>query len=372
MFLEENYTGAQDMLESRAESTDEFLKEEAAYMMAVAEFRRGNENSGDILKAFIDTYPETIHRHELNFLIGSFHYDKKEWEEARFWFNVSDLDYLTLAEQEDYSFRAGYTHMQLGNTDEATRYFGLLSNNSIKYRDAADFYMGYIEYSNQNYNAAMQRFDRLRNHPEYQEEVAFYTAQAAFFDGRIDEAIRLSESFLQRYPASGHQTEMSRVLGNSYYRLGQPSRAIPYYERYINTIDRPLRGCLFPGALLLESGRYNDAVGMFQQAVGEADELTQSAVALGTNILAAEPEATCTNGIRSGIAPQLRSASRETAMFNYALLAHETNFSVFSESITLFENFLRSFQFAIHRSGERYPGGNIPDYQGLPSGTERD
>src|SRR5690554_8089213 len=34
---------------------------------------------------------------------------------------------------------------------------------------------------------------------------------------------------------------------------------------------------------------------------------------------------------------------RKTSMFNYALLAHETNFSVFSESITLFENFLREF-----------------------------
>lgn len=30
-------------------------------------------------------------------------------------------------------------------------------------------------------------------------------------------------------------------------------------------------------------------------------------------------------------------------MFNYALLTHQTNFSVFSESITLFENFLREF-----------------------------
>ena len=32
-----------------------------------------------------------------------------------------------------------------------------------------------------------------------------------------------------------------------------------------------------------------------------------------------------------------------TAMFNYALLTHQTNFSVFSESITLFENFLREY-----------------------------
>ena len=211
-------------------------------------------------------------------MIGSFHYDHKEWEEARFWFNLSDLDYLTLSEQEDYSFRSGYTHLQLGNADEATRYFGLLSTNSTRYRDAADFYLGYIEYANQNYTAALQRFNRLQNHPEYQEEIAFYTAQAAFFEGRIDEAIRLSESFIQRYPASDHQTEMNRVLGNSYYRLGQPSRAIPYYERYIGSVTRPLRGdAYFLGLSYFESGRYNDALTMFQQAIGEADELSQNA-----------------------------------------------------------------------------------------------
>lgn len=42
---------------------------------------------------------------------------------------------------------------------------------------------------------------------------------------------------------------------------------------------------------------------------------------------------------RHNFSPQVR----ETAMFNYALLAHETNFSVFSESISLFENFLQQF-----------------------------
>ncbi len=44
---------------------------------------------------------------------------------------------------------------------------------------------------------------------------------------------------------------------------------------------------------------------------------------------------------------------RETALFNYALLAHETNFSVFSESITLFENFLSEYpQLTVYQPGE--------------------
>ena len=346
MFMEGNWTGAQDLLTIFSDkSEDAFLKEEAAYMIAVSSFKKGNNNSGQNIKDFLDAYPETIHRNQANFLVGSVHFKRDEWENALFWFNMADLDYLSLDEQEDYSFRTGYTHLQLKNRDEAARYFGLLSQNSTKYRDAADFYLGYIEYTNGNYAAAIKRFDRLRNHPEYQEETAFYTAQATFFDGKLDESVRLSESFLQRYPHSEHATELNRILGNSYYRLGQPTRSIPYYERYMIGIDRPLRGdAYFMGLSYFETGKYNQAVQMFQRAVGESDELSQNAqLQLGQSYLKLNLKQQAQMAFEAAARDNFNPQVRETAMFNYALLAHETNFSVFSESITLFENFLREF-----------------------------
>jgi TolA-binding protein len=346
MFLEGNYVGAKDMLSRfTMVSDDAYLKEEAAYMTAVSSFMGGSENGGDILKAFLDRYPETVHRHLVSFLIGSSHYDKKEWEAARIWFNLADLDYLTMQEQEDYSFRTGYTHLQLGNKEEATRFFGLLSQNSTKYRDAADFYLGYIDYSNSDYAGALQRFQRLKDHPEYSEEVAFYTAQAAFFDGRLEEAVRLSESFVNRYPQSEHRTELYRVLGNSHYRLGQAPRAIPYYEHYISSIGRPLRGdAYFLGLSYFETGKYNEAVTLFQQAVGVADALSQNAqLQLGQTYLKLNQKQQAQMAFEAATRDNFDPQVREAAMFNYALLAHETNFSVFSESITLFEHFLREY-----------------------------
>lgn len=346
LFLEGNYTAAQELLaQFSSVSKDELLKEEAAYMFAVSSFYTGNERSGEILQGHLERYPETIHRHQLQFLIGSYYYDKKEWDEALHWFKEADLDYLTLTDQEAYSFRSGYAQMQTGNREEATRLFGLLSQNSETYRDAADFYLGYIDYANGNYTTAMQRFERLRNHPEYQEEVAFYTAQANFFDGKFDDAIRLAEAFVQRFPVSEHQTEMYRVLGNSYYRLGQPSRAIPYYERYMASDQRPLRGdAYFLGLSYFESGRYSDAVNMIQQAVGESDELSQNAqLQLGQCYLRLNQKQPAQMAFEAASRDNFDPQVRETAMFNYALLAHETNFSVFSESIALFETFLREF-----------------------------
>ena len=346
MFLEGNYAGAEDMLARfLLESNDQRMKEEAAYMRAVASFKRGGEESIALLKAFLNNHPESLHRHPLYFLIGSYHYDRKEWETARSWFALADLDYLTLTDQEDYTFRSGYTELQLGNHEEATRRFGLLSLNSSRYRDAADFYLGYIDYSNRNYTAALNRFQRLKDHPDYREEVAFYTAQGTFFDGRLNEAVQLAESFLAQYPGSNHLSELNRVLGNSYFRLGQPSRAIPYYERYLSSTAKPLRGdAYFLGLSYTESGKLEEALKMFQLAVGDADALSQNAqLQLGQTYLKLNRKQEAQMAFEAAARDNYDPQVRETAMFNYALLAHETNLSVFSESITLFENFLREF-----------------------------
>ncbi|HCF81550.1 MAG TPA: hypothetical protein DER39_07590, partial [Porphyromonadaceae bacterium] len=71
-----------------------------------------------------------------------------------------------------------------------------------KYRNAGNFYAGYIDYTNGNYDAALRRFEGLRNHPEFGEQVAFYSAQSTFFNNKLDEAIRLADSFLKAYPRS--------------------------------------------------------------------------------------------------------------------------------------------------------------------------
>ena len=346
MFLEGNYTGAQDLLSQYvAESNDRFLTEEARYMMAVSSFHKGVKNSGDVMKTFLDEHPENIHHHQVKFLIGSYHFDEKDWKLAKFWFDQADLDYLKPSEQEDFSFRNAYANLQLGNKDEAYRLFGLLSQNSRKYRDAGNFYTGYIDYTNGNYDAALRRFEGLRNHPEFGEQVAFYSAQSTFFNNKLDEAIRLAESFLNTYPRSEHATEMYRVLGNSNYRQGRATSAIPYYEKYFANTAKPLRGdAYFMGLSYVEAGKLNEAVQMFQRAAGERDALNQNAqLQIGQTYLKLNQKQQAQIAFETASRDNYDPQVRETAMFNYALLAHDTNFSVFSESITLFENFLKEF-----------------------------
>ena len=346
MFLEENYTGSYDLLsEYIKQGTDANLIEEAEYYMAASTFYRNTPNSGDIMKEYLNNYPETIHHHQVKFLIGSYHFNEKDWKKTIFWFDQANLDYLSLEEQEDFSFRLAYSEMQAGNKESAARLFGLLAQNSNRYRDAGNFYYGYIEYTKGNYDNALSRFKLVANNPKFGQEVAFYTAQSTFLNDNLEEAIRLSDAFVSRFPESEHAAEMYRILGNSNYRLGRSSRAIPYYEKYQQSVKEPLRGdAYFLGLSYLEANKLNEAVKMFQYATGESDALAQNAhLYLGQTYLKMNDKPKAQMSFASASRTNFDVRARETAMFNYALLTHQTNFSVFSESITLFENFLREY-----------------------------
>lgn len=346
MFIAENYVGAQDvLLKFLSKTDDDILRHEAEYMLAVTSFKRGETQCKDELYNFWINNPKSIYSDQIAFLLGSYYFNENEWSDAKEWFDMSDLDYLSSADQEDYSFRVAYTNMQIGDTAEASRLFGLLAQNSKKYRDASDFYYGYIDYTNGNYSAALNRFQRLSNNPEFSEEVAFYTAQAAYFDDKREEAVSLSESFLSRYPRSKHTTEINRILGNSYYRMGMSSKSVSYYENYLTGTSDILRGdAYYIGQAYRETGKYDDAIKMFQMATGERDELSQNAqLQLGYSFLKLNQKQQAQMAFEAASRDNFNPQVRETAMFNYALLAHETNFSVFSESITLFENFLRAY-----------------------------
>jgi tetratricopeptide (TPR) repeat protein len=346
LFLEGDYAAAHEMLaEFLDRSDDAALREEAEYMMAACGFYRGEEHGGERLMAFLKEHPESVHRNEGAFLVASYFFDRKEWQTAKEWFDRCSIDYLTPSEQEEYGFRRAYTLLQMGMKDEAERWFGLLYQNSKKYADAADYYLGYIAYSRGEYASALERFNRLKNHPMYGEEASFYEAQAVFFDGKLEEAVRLAEAFVEAYPQSGHLGEMYRVLGNANYRLGYANRALTYYEKYMATTDKPLRGdAYFMGLAYIDAGKYADAIRMLQLAVGPADKLTQHAqLQLGQLYLRQGDKQQAQFAFEAASREDFDPKVTETALYNYALLVHETNMSVFGESIALFEKFLRMY-----------------------------
>lgn len=156
----------------------------------------------------------------MNFLIGSIHFERGEYQKAIFWFNESDIDMLSPEQQEAYSFRLAYSLLQTGEMDKARGYFSRIQQIGTKYREASTYYVAYIDYATGKYNNALVEFSRLKEMPDYREQSLYYITQIYFIQNKYEKVVSEGEELLSSYPNSKNNSEVYRILGNSYYHLG--------------------------------------------------------------------------------------------------------------------------------------------------------
>lgn len=346
MFQLKNYSGCIDKLESYKEhSKDADLIQEADYMLACAAYEQGKKNAPEVLKNFLDTYPDTRHADEINYMIGSAHFARDEYQKAVYFFNRSNLDLLSTEQQETYCFRLAYSLLQTGKMDEARHYFSLLKKIGKKYNNAASYYVAYIDYVTGNYNSALVEFTRLKSNPEYKKQSLYYMAQIYFIQNKFDKVIAEGEILLEEYPRSENNGEIYRIMGNSFYHLGNPDEAIRMLSKYVETVKDPMRGDLYIlGVCYYNKGEYSKAVKCLGQTVRKNDAVTQSAyLYLGQAYLKLGDKNNARMAFENAAKVNFDREIKETALFNYALLIHETAFTGFGESVALFESLLNDF-----------------------------
>lgn len=346
MFLDNNYVGCINALEEfNKKSADSKLKKEADFMIVGSMFYLGNDKAADYLKDYLERYPESYHRNQICFYIGSTHFAEKDWKKALYWFSQSDIDYLTVNEQEDFSYRTAYANLQEGNRAEAKRLFGLLTRNSNKYGEPAAYYLAYANFQDGEYDQAIPIFRKLKNKAEYKETATFFLMQSAFLQGDLNETIIEGQDYISSYPNSKNTTEVYRLLGNSYYRQGNTTNAIANYERYLENTEVPFRDDMYQLAeAYYQTGSYSNAVGALKNVASTADQLGQAGyMLLGQSYLKVNDVANAIMAFDAAARVQFDRTISEEALYNYVMLMNQNGGSAFGQAITASQRFLTEY-----------------------------
>ena len=346
LFSLKNYSGCIDKLEAyKQHSTDADLIQEADYMLVYSAYEQGRPNAVELLKDYLDVYPASRHADEVNFLIGSAHFGQGEYQKAIFWFNESNIDMLSSEQQEVYCFRLAYSLLQIGDMEKARGYFARIEQIGTKYREASTYYVAYIDYATGKYNNALVEFTRLKDLPDYKERSLYYITQIYFIQNKYEKVISEGKELLASYPDSENNSEVYRIMGNAYYHLGNEDQAINMLSKYVSSTDSPLRGDLYIlGVCYYNKGNYSSAVNALGRTVRENDALSQNAyLYLGQSYLKLKDKNNARMAFEAAATSSFDKQVKEAAMYNYALLIHETAFTGFGESVTIFEDFLNDF-----------------------------
>ncbi len=352
MFEDKNYPGCIDKLKEYKKTVSDLdLLEETEYMLLVCNYKQGKSVTPSALKEYLDNYPANVHVDEMAFMIGSLHFEYKEYLLAVHWFKRANLDNLSLENQEDYAYRMALSYLKTGkNKDEAQRLFGLLSQNSGKYHYAAIYYLACVDYDDKNYNSALNGFNKLTEKQEFQPEVFYCITQINFAQGHYSQTIKEGNELLDRYPDNERNTDLCRIVGISYFREDNYKSASQYLLKYAESTNNPNRNDLYTlGFSLYNIKNYNKAIEYFGKVITKNDALGQNAnFFLGQSYLKIGNQKNALMAFEAAAHSNFDAQTKEAATYNYAILLHQTSISPFGESVTVLENFLNTYPNSIY------------------------
>ncbi|GET23756.1 tetratricopeptide repeat protein [Prolixibacter sp. NT017] len=314
---------------------------EATYYKAVCALEMGNRNGKEELEDFIDKYPNSPQISMAHFRLANVEFANKRYRQAMRDYEKVDAYLLPRAESDEYKFKLGYCYLDNGENEKAKTYFYDLKNKRGKFSRAAAYYWAHINYLEGNYETALLEFQKLKDDPQYSGIVPFYTAQIYFMQKKYDEVIKMAPPLLKA-ASPERKIDISKIIGDSWFQKDQYSKALPYLNDYMKNTEKPTTDDYYIiGMCQYETGDYKQAIANIERATRDKDAVAQNAYyhLAGAYLKDGQKQKAMmafSNASEMSFDPKIK----EDALFQYAKITYELDYSPFNEAIKAFDKYI--------------------------------
>lgn len=334
---------------------DKGLGPSSAYYAALCATRLFHDDAMYRMLKFTQDYPESSHLNEANFELAKLQYNAKKYADAIAAFNQVDVYELSADDMAEFNFKLGYCYLKTDNLDKAKGSLFEVKNKENKYTIPATYYFAHIAYRQKNYETALKDFEKLKTDETFKGIVPYYIVQIYSYQGKYDELPGVAIPLLSN-DKTKRSSELSRLVGDAYYRTGKYTEAIPYLEKYAD----PHQGNIAQvdayelAFSYYKTSQYEKAIKYFQTAAKGQDSLSQSAFYhLADCFVRTNQKTFASNAFLSAYKINADKTISEDALFNYAKLSIELSYSPYNEAIKSLQKYLADYP-ATPRADEAY------------------
>lgn len=347
LFLRRDYAAAQQTLSRFVQQKPQAsLADEAAYMIACTSYELKSPDCIKQLEGYLEQYPDSRYANRVQSLIASAYFFQEKYPEAIACFKGCQFDLLADSERDACTLRMGTAYLKMGNLQEAAVWFSILKEVSSEYHIDAVYHLAYIDYVQKQYDKALQGFREAGESSKYAALSPYYIADIHLVRGNYQQARQIASTYLEAYPRQEKAIEMKRICGEACYGLKQYAAAIDYLSAYRSeTEEHAERNSLYKlGMSFFYTGVYSEAAAALGEVTTVQDALAQNAyLHMGLAYLQLKDRNRARMAFEQASAMNYDRDIKEQAFYNYALCIHETSYSPFAESVTVFERFLNEF-----------------------------
>lgn len=352
LFLRRDYAAAQQTLSRFVQQKPQAsLADEAAYMIACTSYELKSPDCIKQLEGYLEQYPDSRYANRVQSLIASAYFFQEKYPEAIACFKGCQFDLLADSERDACTLRMGTAYLKMGNLQEAAVWFSILKEVSSEYHIDAVYHLAYIDYVQKQYDKALQGFREAGESSKYAALSPYYIADIHLVRGNYQQARQIASTYLEAYPRQEKAIEMKRICGEACYGLKQYAAAIDYLSAYRGeTEEHAERNSLYKlGMSFFYTGVYSEAAAALGEVTIVQDALTQNAyLHMGLAYLQLKERNRARMAFEQASAMNYDRDIKEQAFYNYALCIHETSYSPFAESVTVFERFLNEFPNSVY------------------------
>ena len=323
-------------------------RQEAAYMLACTSYELRDEQCLEKLQAFLGEYPDTPHANRIYALMASVQFFEGNYEEALQTFQQARLEQLPPAERDDMTFRLSLCYLHTGALPQAAIWLETLRNTGTRHEDDCTYYLSYIRYAQGRHDEALNGFLSLQGHEKYEKLVPYYIAEIYLLRRNYDKAEIVAQNYLSAWPEEAHAAEMHRIEGSAHYHYGKYREAMEDFGQYLQatTDGSPRRDALYmQGMACYRCGAFSQVPEILGKVTATGnDALAQNAyLHMGLAYLQTGDKTKARMAFEQAAASDADPDIKEQAAYNYVLCIHDTSYSAFGESVTVFEKFLNDF-----------------------------
>lgn len=351
LFQQRAYSAAISPLTNYLQTVDKIpatqaQRMEADYMLAYIAYQLQQTNDLQLIQNHLTSYPESPYHNSLKGAMASAYFFDANYTEALQWFKQCNLDAMSGNERDDFIYRMAISYLQEGELTESASWFLALSQTSTRYQADSDYYIAYIRYTQGRYDEALQGFIPLQQHPKYEALVPYYIAEIYLQTKQLDKAEEVVNAYLESHQQAANVAEMYRIRGAINYHREKSQHTVHDLKQYLQlTNEKPRRDALYMlGIACYNTQLYGEVTEHLNKVTTPDDALSQNAyLHMGLSALQLGDKTQARMHFEQAAASHADITIKELAAYNHALIIHETAYSAFGESVTVFERFLNDF-----------------------------
>lgn len=324
LYKEKQFQAAQILFErvKNTNSSEEILSD-CDYYIANCAIKTNQQDADALMESFIENHPTSTKRNLAYFEVAQYYFAEGNYTQSLKWYENIYEPELADSDIDKANFQRGYANFSIKKNKDASNYLNKVIQ-SKEYGNQAKYYLGYLAYEGNNYKEANALFGQVENQEKYKEKMGYFQADMNFKLGNFQKAIDLGEPQLKKSSAI-EKSELSKIIGESYFNLKQYDKAIPYLQAYKGKNGKWNHTDFYQlGYAFYQQKNYESAILQFNKIIEGNDFLAQNAYYhLAESYLNTDKKQQALTAFKTASEMNFDAKIQEDAALNYTKLSYE-------------------------------------------------